>query len=98
MKSKRVEVAFESNRDGFRATDSATRKRLFQFDCHNLVFLVLDKVALHFLLCISQIFDHLDYLNATNDGVGAGDSGDDVACHVLYFVERLLLDVEAMHP
>lgn len=98
LKSEFVEIALKSDRDGLWAADSASSKRLFQFDGHYLILLVLDEVALHFLLCISQIFYHLNYLNATNDGVSAGDCGNDIASHVLYFVERLLLDVEAMHP
>lgn len=60
--------------------------------------MVLDEVALHFLLSVPQVFDHLDDFYAADYGVGAGDCWDDVACHVLDFVERLLLDVEAMHP
>lgn len=97
MKCELVEIALEGDWDGFWAADRASSKRFLEFDSHYLVFLVLDEVALHFLLGVSQVFDHLDDFNSTNDGVGAGDSWDDVACHVLDFVERLLLNAEAMH-
>lgn len=54
--------------------------------------LVLNVVTLQTFLPSGHKFDHLDDLQTADNRVGAGNGRDNVACHVLHLVERLLLD------
>ena len=40
---------------------------------------------------------HFNHLDATHDRVSTGDRRNDVSCHVLHLIERLLLDPETSH-
>ena len=59
--------------------------------------LILHVIELNFLGVGKIEFEHLDNLQPTNNRISAGDCRDDIACHVLNLVERLLLDAEAFH-
>jgi hypothetical protein len=59
--------------------------------------LILDVVTFKLFFTEGQKFNHFNNLQATDDGVGAGDSGHNVASHVLYLIERLLLNRKARH-
>lgn len=59
--------------------------------------LILDVVTFELLFTEGQKFNHFNYLQTTDDGVSAGDSGHYVASHILYLIERLLLNRKARH-
>lgn len=97
LKSVLVEVTFKSNWNSLVAAHPTIRQRFLQFHCHYLIMLILNEIAAHSILLSSQIFQHLNDLNPTDNRVSTGNGWHYVACHILHLVERLLLNTEAEH-
>ena len=92
-----VEIALNGDGDGIRAADGTGFKRFLQFQGKYFAVLVLDEVGLHYFLPPPQMFQQLDDLDSADDGVGAGDGGHNISCHIFDLVERLEVDRETVH-
>lgn len=72
-------------------------ERFLECQRNNFVVLILDKEAFHLLPFILNMLHHFCNLYSAHNRVCAGNGRDNIAGHVLNFVESLLFYAEAMH-
>jgi hypothetical protein len=70
---------------------------LIHFQRNNLIGLILHKIAPHPVLPVHDQLNHLHNLNPTNNTIGTGNGGHNIASHILHLIKRLRFDIEAVH-